>query len=152
MEQLKKSSGYSFVFSSADVNTKKRISISVEDAGIEEVIKQILQGQSGFSYEIQGKKIIIKKAQTGTVSSAQEGKVRGRIVDATGEPVIGATVREQGTSNGTTTDIDGNFTLNVQPGATIVVSFIGYQPQEIVVGNQTSFKIQLKEIRNCWMK
>lgn len=61
MEQLKKSSGYSFVFSSADVNTKKRISISVEDAGIEEVIKQILQGQSGFSYEIQGKKIIIKK-------------------------------------------------------------------------------------------
>ena len=54
MEQLKKSSGYSFVFSSADVNTKKRISISVEDAGIEEVIKQILQGQSGFSYEIQG--------------------------------------------------------------------------------------------------
>lgn len=92
MEQLKKSSGYSFVFSSADVNTKKRISISVEDAGIEEVIKQILQGQSGFSYEIRGKKIIIKKAQTGTVSSAQEGKVRGRIVDATGEPVIGATV------------------------------------------------------------
>lgn len=62
MEQLKKSSGYSFVFSSADVNTKKRISISVEDAGIEEVIKQILQGQSGFSYEIQGKKIIIKSA------------------------------------------------------------------------------------------
>ncbi len=54
MEQLKKSSGYSFVFSSADVDTKKRISISVEDAGIEEVIKQILQGQSGFSYEIRG--------------------------------------------------------------------------------------------------
>ena len=52
---------------------------------------------------------------------------------------------EKGTTNGVITDIDGNFTLNVQPGATIVVSFIGYQPQEIVVGNQTSFKIQLKE-------
>lgn len=51
----------------------------------------------------------------------------------------------KGTTNGVITDIDGNFTLNVQPGATIVVSFIGYQPQEIVVGNQTSFKIQLKE-------
>ena len=52
---------------------------------------------------------------------------------------------KKGTTNGVITDIDGNFTLNVQPGATIVVSFIGYQPQEIVVGNQTSFKIQLKE-------
>lgn len=60
-------------------------------------------------------------------------------------PVIGANVLEKGTTNGVITDIDGNFTLNVQPGATIVVSFIGYQPQEIVVGNQTSFKIQLKE-------
>lgn len=47
-------------------------------------------------------------------------------------PVIGANVLEKGTTNGVITDIDGNFTLNVQPGATIVVSFIGYQPQEIV--------------------
>lgn len=60
-------------------------------------------------------------------------------------PVIGANVLEKGTTNGVITDIDGNFTLNVQPGATIVVSFIGYQPQEIVVGSQTNFKIQLKE-------
>ena len=145
MEQLKKSSGYSFVFSSADVNTKKRISISVEDAGIEEVIKQILQGQSGFSYEIQVKKIIIKKAQTGTVSSAQEGKVRGRIVDATGEPVIGATVREQGTSNGTTTDIDGNFTLDVAPNANLEVSYIGYQTQVLKAQSGKMLAVTLKE-------
>lgn len=145
MEQLKKSSGYSFVFSSADVNTKKRISISVEDAGIEEVIKQILQEQSGFSYEIQGKKIIIKKAQTGTVSSAQEGKVRGRIVDATGEPVIGATVREQGTSNGTTTDIDGNFTLDVAPNANLEVSYIGYQTQVLKAQSGKMLAVTLKE-------
>lgn len=145
MEQLKKSSGYSFVFSSADVNTKKRISISVEDAGIEEVIKQILQGQSGFSYEIQGKKIIIKKEQTGTVSSAQEGKVRGRIVDATGEPVIGATVREQGTSNGTTTDIDGNFTLDVAPNANLEVSYIGYQTQVLKAQSGKMLAVTLKE-------
>ena len=145
MEQLKKSSGYSFVFSSADVNTKKRISRSVEDAGIEEVIKQILQGQSGFSYEIQGKKIIIKKAQTGTVSSAQEGKVRGRIVDATGEPVIGATVREQGTSNGTTTDIDGNFTLDVAPNANLEVSYIGYQTQVLKAQSGKMLAVTLKE-------
>ena len=74
----------------------------------------------------------------------QAKKITGTVSDAMG-PVIGANVLEKGTTNGVITDIDGNFTLNVQPGATIVVSFIGYQPQEIVVGNQTSFKIQLKE-------
>ena len=73
----------------------------------------------------------------------QAKKITGTVTDAMG-PVIGANVLEKGTTNGVITDIDGNFTLNVQPGATIVVSFIGYQ-QEIVVGNQTSFKIQLKE-------
>lgn len=57
MEQLKKSSGYSFVFSSVDVNTKKHVSVSLEDAVIEEAVQQILQGQNGLSYEIQGKKI-----------------------------------------------------------------------------------------------
>ncbi|MFQ8972459.1 MAG: SusC/RagA family TonB-linked outer membrane protein [Bacteroides uniformis] len=74
----------------------------------------------------------------------QAKKITGTVTDAMG-PVIGANVLEKGTTNGVITDIDGNFTLNVQPGATIVVSFIGYQPQEIVVGNQTRFKIQLKE-------
>lgn len=74
----------------------------------------------------------------------QAKKITGTVTDAMG-PVIGANVLEKGTTNGVITDIDGNFTLNVQPGATIVVSFIGYQPQEIVVGNQTDFKIQLKE-------
>ena len=61
-------------------------------------------------------------------AQAQE-TVRGVVTDAAGEPLIGANVVEKGTTNGTITDMDGNFTLNVQPGATIVVSFIGYQPQ-----------------------
>lgn len=56
MEKLKKESGYSFVFSSQDVNTRKRISVSAKDAAIEEVVKQILQGQSGLEYEIKDKK------------------------------------------------------------------------------------------------
>ncbi|MDR1341110.1 MAG: STN domain-containing protein, partial [Prevotellaceae bacterium] len=56
MEQLKKTSGYSFVFSSVDVNTKKRVSISVENATIETVVNLILKGQDGLSYEIRDKK------------------------------------------------------------------------------------------------
>ncbi len=72
-------------------------------------------------------------------------KITGTVVDAQG-PVIGASVVEKGkTGNGVITDFDGNFTLTVSPGATIVVSYVGYQTQEIKVGNQSSINITLKE-------
>ena len=71
-------------------------------------------------------------------------KITGTVVDAMG-PVIGASVVEKGTTNGTVTDFDGNFTLSVNPGATIVVSFIGFETQEIKVGNQDNFQITMKD-------
>lgn len=107
MEQLKKSSGYSFVFSSEDLDTRKHVSISVQNGKIEDAVKQILVGQNGITYQIQNKKIILKKG-TGT-ATAVTSTVKGRVVDANGEPIIGATVKEKGTSNGTITDLDGNF-------------------------------------------
>lgn len=80
-----------------------------------------------------------------TVNAVQQAKkVTGNVSDAEG-PIIGASVVEKGNpNNGTVTDLDGNFTLNVKPGATIVVTYIGYQKQEIAVGNQSSFKITMK--------
>ena len=60
-------------------------------------------------------------------------------------PVIGASVVEKGTTNGVVTDFDGNFTLNVKPGATLVISYIGYTTKEVAVGNQANFNITLLE-------
>ena len=74
----------------------------------------------------------------------QTKKVTGVVMDAYG-PVIGANVLEQGTSNGVITDMDGRFTLEVQPGAKLEISFIGYKTQVIEVGNQTDFSVTLKE-------
>ena len=71
-------------------------------------------------------------------------KITGTVVDAMG-PVIGASVVEKGTTNGTVTDFDGNFSLSVNPGATIVISFIGFETQEIKVGNQDNFQITMKD-------
>ena len=74
----------------------------------------------------------------------QAKKVTGHVVDSEG-PVIGASVVEKGNpKNGAVTDLDGNFTLNVKPGATLVVSYVGYKTQEIPVGNQSDFAITLK--------
>ncbi len=80
-----------------------------------------------------------------SVQDVQQAKrVSGTVNDAMG-PIIGASVVEKGTSNGTVTDLNGNFTLSVKPGATIVVTYIGFIKQEIKVGNQSSFNIELKE-------
>ena len=76
---------------------------------------------------------------------AQTKTITGVVVDATGEPVIGASVLEVGTTNGTITDVDGNFTIQVPVGAKLDVSYIGYKTQQIVVGVPNIYKVVLKE-------
>ena len=86
-------------------------------------------------------------AESSNVAAAavqQSKKVQGTVVDAMG-PVIGASIMEKGTSNGTVTDLDGNFSLNVKPGATLMVSYVGYQTQQVVVGNNSTLKVVMKE-------
>ncbi|MDO4163808.1 MAG: TonB-dependent receptor [Bacteroides sp.] len=80
------------------------------------------------------------------VAFAQVRQITGTVVDGIGEPIIGANVLEVGTTNGVITDIDGNFRLDgVQPSSEIQITYIGYIPQTIKVGNQTNFKVTLKE-------
>lgn len=76
---------------------------------------------------------------------SQNIAVKGVVKDNVGEGVIGASVLQKGTTNGTITDFDGNFTLNVPRNATLVVSFVGYQTQEVPVAGKTSLAITLKD-------
>lgn len=76
---------------------------------------------------------------------AQQISIKGHVVDAAGEPVIGASVVEESTTNGTITDIDGNFSLKVSPKSMLTVSFIGYATQTVPVNGKTSLTITLKE-------
>ena len=140
MEQLKKSSGYSFVFSSEDLDTQKNVFISVQNGKIEDAIKQILAGQDGITYQIQNKKIILKKGTS--TATAVTSKVKGRVVDANGEPIIGATVKEKGTSNGTITDLDGNFVISMPVGATLSVSYINMKTKELTITEKLIGKIK----------
>ena len=80
-----------------------------------------------------------------SVNQEKKKKISGQIVDTYGLAVIGANVVEKGTTNGTITDVDGNFSLEVDENSTLVVSYIGYTPQEIIVANKSNFSIKLKE-------
>ena len=81
-----------------------------------------------------------------TISTFAQGKVTGTVVDATGEPVIGASVLVKGTSNGTVTDLNGNFTIsNAQKNSTIVVSYVGYKSEIVALSGRQDVKITLQE-------
>ena len=77
-----------------------------------------------------------------SVSAFAQSTITGQVKDATGEPVIGASVLINGTSNGTVTDLDGNFSISVQPGATLTISYIGFQKQQVAATNGMVITLQ----------
>ena len=76
---------------------------------------------------------------------AQKITVHGTVIDEYGEPLIGATVMEKGTSNGTAADFDGNFTITVPGNAILVVSYVGYDPMDVPVNGRTEITVEMKE-------
>lgn len=77
--------------------------------------------------------------------SMQQKKVTGTVLDKSGAPIIGANVLVKGTTNGTITDMEGRFSLEVPENATLQISYIGYRTQDLIVGNQTSLSVKLLE-------
>ncbi|MDR3341025.1 MAG: carboxypeptidase-like regulatory domain-containing protein, partial [Candidatus Symbiothrix sp.] len=75
----------------------------------------------------------------------QKRTVQGKITDASGSEVIGANVRVKATSNGATSDVSGNFSLNVSDNDVLVISFLGYKTKEVPVAGKSSINIQLEE-------
>ena len=144
MTQLKNKSGYSFVYKVGDLDTRKIVSVKAKQ--LNEAIDQILYGQE-VVYEVKGKNIIVQKGQArqNTYKDTKKRKVTGTVSDANGEPIIGATIKEKGTTNGTASDLDAKFSLEVSPGAVLEVSYIGYQTQEVKVGDRVSLSVTLAE-------
>lgn len=141
--EIEKQTSYRFSYRDAEVNNKGGITISGQGKELKEVLTNELAKQQ-LSYTVSGNKIIVSPAKNEAVST-KEKKVTGKVVDAKGEPVIGATIMEKGTNNGTITDFDGNFTLDISAGAVLQFSYIGYANQDVKVGNSSNLSITMKE-------
>lgn len=142
-EKIEKASKYKIAYNSSQLNANRSVTLSKKSDDVFGMLTQLLK-ETNCTYELEGNYIIIKplqKAQT----SGKKVKVRGVIKDETGEPIIGATVRVKGQSEGTVSDFDGNFTLDVTDNNTLQISYIGYQTQEFAVGKQHHFSIVLEE-------
>ena len=142
-EKIEKASKYKIAYNSSQLDANRSVTLSKKSGDVFGMLTQLLKG-TNCTYEMEGNYIIIKPQQK-TQISGKKVKVRGVIKDETGEPIIGATVKVKGKSEGTVSDFDGNFSLDVTGDNTLQISYIGYQTQEIAIGKQHHFSIVLEE-------
>ena len=143
MDEIKNQTRYLFINQDVKDLNNHKVSLNVSDKAIAEVLDQIFT-PFNIGYRIEKTSIIIFNRPKSTSSSVLIG---GKVSDVGGAPIIGATVLVKGTTNGVSTDADGRFTLTIASPATaqLEISYLGYEPQTLAVGNRTSFEITLAE-------
>lgn len=142
IKQIEEQTDYLFVYNKK-VNLNHTVSISANNETVAEVLDRMFAG-TDIVYAVQGNNILLMHRS----AAPQQGEkkiISGTILDEAGIPVIGANVIVQGTTNGTITDMDGKFSLEVTPDAVLEISYIGYSTQSIPVGSQTNFNVTLQE-------
>jgi TonB-linked SusC/RagA family outer membrane protein len=149
LEEIEDKSDFFFLYSEKVVDVNRKVSIDAQDEPIETILSKLFDG-TGVSYTVRGRQIVLSSPGTTgsdwTSASGQQRSVSGNVTDPGGEPLPGVTVMVKGTSNGTVTDADGNYSLsNVPDNAILVFSFVGFEAQEVPVANQQTLNIVLKE-------
>ncbi len=151
LQTIEEKSDYYFLYNSRLIDVDRKVSVRVRNAAISAVLKKLFKSEN-VNYEVKGTQIILSpKEMYGRITAVaemmqrQKKTITGTVVDAAGIPIIGANILEEGTSNGTVTDVDGKFSLRVEDNATIRVSYIGYLEQSIPTAGKSVFNITLLE-------
>ena len=148
--QIENQSDFRFIYESGKINLDRKVSIQVKEQTVETILKQLFENE-GITYEItENNLILINPSQTLRKQAVQESqqakkKVTGIVKDQNGEPIIGANVVEKGTTNGTVTDVDGKYSLEVSPSAILQISYVGFDTKEIPVKGKNTMDIFLAE-------
>ncbi|MDR0844597.1 MAG: TonB-dependent receptor [Tannerella sp.] len=141
-EEIEKQTNLTISYSESTVDVNQTVSVNVKNKPVVQAINDLLKGTKA-TCKLQGKQILIVPEPQ---RAAQDKRtVTGTVLDTNGETVIGASVVIKGTTDGIITDLDGKFSLNVPPGATLAISYVGYNTQDITIGNQTNLQITLSE-------
>ncbi|MDR0976842.1 MAG: SusC/RagA family TonB-linked outer membrane protein, partial [Prevotellaceae bacterium] len=150
ISRIEEQTNYMVVYNSTELNTKQEVTVEHTEGKVKDVLDEALTN-TDVAYLFDNDYIILRKENsdptvTAVAQQPRGNSVSGIILDATtGDPLIGANIMEKGTTNGVISNVDGRFTLNVQRGAVLVVSYVGFTSQEVTVGNQTNITIRLTE-------
>ena len=143
IKEIEKVSDYRFFYNDELSDLNKIISIDVKNGDIKDIMELIAR-QAAVSYVLKANHQVV--LSLATVNQQKDVvKITGKVIDDQGEGVIGANVMEKGTTNGTITNMDGEFSLEVPNKATLQISYIGFNTQEIPVNGQKSFTIRMTE-------
>ena len=142
MDEITRQCDLSFAYSREVVDADRIVSIDLKDAPIDAALQSLFPSGNGIDYAIKNRKILLS---AGKQALHVDTVVSGRVADDQNRPLVGATVVVAGTSQGTTTDLDGNFSLRVNAVDPVLkVDYLGYEPQELRVSpSQTTFDIRL---------
>lgn len=145
IQEIEKQTDYLFMYSEKEINLQEEVHVNAKNKPVSTVLEEVF-GNSKIAYNFNEGYISLRKAEIEIKSVNQtKRKISGVVTDATGEPIIGANVVVKGTTDGSITDIDGKFSLDVPEGTTLEISYIGYLTQTIPVRNKSSFQITLQE-------
>ena len=146
LKEIEKQSEFDFFFDNTLIDLNRRVSVTSRNGDIFKVLEKVFKG-TNVKYSIWDKKIVLTTNADNTQTVQQiTFKVIGKVVDNMGESVIGATVLEQGTTNGTVTDMDGNFELVVSnKEVTLEISYIGYSKSVVKSKVGVPVTVTLKE-------
>lgn len=138
-EKIESVSKYKIAYNASQLDVKRTVVLNQKNKDVLQVLEELLKG-TGYTYKINENYIVISPQQKSTIK-----KVEGIVKDTSGEPVIGATVMEKGTNNGTITDFDGKFILQVTEGASLEISYIGFKTQQLIASSGQILPITLRE-------
>lgn len=146
LKEIENQSEFGFFFNNKHIDLNRRVSVTSRNSDIFKVLEKVFEG-TNVKYSVLDKKIVLT-TNAENVPAAQQAafKVNGKVVDENGEEIIGATVQEKGTANGTVTDMDGNFELKVfAKEVTLEVSYIGYSKAIVKAKTSVPVRVTLKE-------
>jgi len=149
ISQIENKAKVNFTYSPKKIAINQKVTLKVANETLKNVCEQLFF-PININYKLYNDSNIVLTYDPSTKKFGSSNDFnapppcRGKVTDETGEPLIGASVLEKGTTNGTTTDIDGNFSFDVPEGATLIISYTGYASQEVVVGNDGIVNVVLK--------
>ena len=148
LKEIEEKSDYFFMYRSEEIDLSRNVSLQLENKPIEEIMENLFQS-TNIAYEIVNRQIVLMNKDHSNdlyYSSQQQKAINGKVTDSSGAPLPGVTVIIKGTTQGTITDFDGNYTIaNVPQDATLLFSFVGMKSQETPVQEESTINISMEE-------
>lgn len=146
LSQIEQQSEFTFFYNNTEINLRREVSVSARGESVFHVLDELFKG-TNIVYKVIDTNIILSNRPSTPKNEPRQaaGRVKGQVVSAAGEPVIGANVVIDGTTTGTITDLDGRFLLDARRGDRLRISYIGYTDRLVVVNGEEALRIVLQE-------